>query len=1078
MADLIKKGLNVINPLSSDGISELLMGDVGKEKVIGAKDTEYVDFRKTVPITDAEARIDRIRKKSGDAKDAILGGFWDAVKGGAETVYDIYQYGPRGVPEHIKKQRALEAKALLDKVKKDEELQIQYEKALANRRPVETVRAEIAQVIAQAQKKENENPGSVNQNELEARLLAYARQNGYTAQEIQGGGDVDVNLMPDPYGLTTSSPNPFPEAENIMKFGGGIGGNILGYNMSKNWAIAQPSMLGKGATAFGKGVQGGFKFWKGGPYWGRMAGALAGGIVGVLTADYGYETALDVANQAGVFGKKGINRPGVAERARGLVDTAQQEVKLTAMGAFIAPSINLTRNFTRSLLGAGDQTLTTKGMQLSEKFIPEGQYGGKTGWIKQTGEPDAILGITDVSKYRSVQGFPNVFLRFPLIGGGGAKNLAQRAEKMNVILDDMTNRIAPSVSYNRLSEAVSASSKVTVSNLTKELTKLRKEWFDHAISRGANVKLAGNIGDGSPHAIITDFKAHMAQVTGKGLDGTPLPVVVKNRLNTFFDNILQEPGSVTLARADAMLDELGQIMKMGGMKTNATAINFAEQFSQSIQNAMRQVDLGEAGKSALKRYDDLWSQGQMLLGSPVAKQLGLSENMLYGYQVKLGQQGSKYADDLLHTAKLLESPQSMKHLQVLVGDDIFRGMMRRHIESAYDSALKAWPGKSFLDLNSPVGATKVLNQEGVVAAKQIDPKKFIENLGLDDKNGKLFATIDEGLKIAQKGIGKDNLQPWMKSLPSDLIDAGADAKTIQILNGKAKQVKPGFVTAKDLTDFATVLEAGFRGGVPDISTFIARRAQISGLQGAIRSFLPGRTIGGSATAGAAVPAVSMVHAVMFSLLARQGGKILTNPINLKAANQILKATDEDIARIWNPFTYHKYGSAAKALAVKNALQTIGANFNGDLEELELQTQDVLNQQRRTDQINAYKPPDPTGREEISEKINIFEKMKQAAQAKQGIREESANTPAVTDVTEDISVASSSPTSVGATSGNTFGGGTTGSSIALNQSMNPNAAASLYSGNTDAALANQFGTPTGPTTQMPTAARGGIISLVS
>jgi hypothetical protein len=46
-------------------------------------------------------------------------------------------------------------------------------------------------------------------------------------------------------------------------------------------------------------------------------------------------------------------------------------------------------------------------------------------------------------------------------------------------------------------------------------------------------------------------------------------------------------------------------------------------------------------------------------------------------------------------------------------------------------------------------------------------------------------------------------------------------------------------------------------------------------------------------------------------------------------------------------------------------------------------------------------------------------------------------------------------------------------------MNPNAAASLYTGNTDAALANQFGTPTGPTSQMPRmAAKGGIISLVS
>jgi len=46
-------------------------------------------------------------------------------------------------------------------------------------------------------------------------------------------------------------------------------------------------------------------------------------------------------------------------------------------------------------------------------------------------------------------------------------------------------------------------------------------------------------------------------------------------------------------------------------------------------------------------------------------------------------------------------------------------------------------------------------------------------------------------------------------------------------------------------------------------------------------------------------------------------------------------------------------------------------------------------------------------------------------------------------------------------------------------MNPNAAASLYTGNTDAALAMQFGNPTGTTNQMPRqSAQGGIISLVS
>ena len=1067
-----------LNPISSDQISTLLMKEAGKEKIIGAKDTEYTDFRGTTPITDAEARIDRIRAKSAKAKDAILGGFWDVVKGGAETVYDIYQYGPRGVPQHIKEERAREAKAALDKVKQDEQLQIQYEKALANRRDIKTVRAEVAQIISAAQKTENVSPGKINQNELEARILAYVRSQGYTANEIQGGDDVDVDLLPDPYGLTTSSPNPFPEAENIAKFGGAVGGNILGYKMSRNWAIAQPRALGTAATAFGKGVQGGFKFWKGGPYWGRMAGALAGGLVGVLTADYGYETALDVSNAAGVFGKQGINRPGIPERARSLLDTAETEIKLTGATAFIAPAVNGVRNVTRTYLaGAGPEQLkiAEKGMKLSEKFIPEGQYGGKRGWIKRTGEPEPIVGITDVSAYRSVQGIPNVLLRFPLIGGGGSKNLAQRAEKLNVILDDMTNRIAPSVGYNRLSEAVTASSNLTAKKLVNELTTLRKEWFDHATARGAVVKMAGKIGDDSPHSIITDFKAHMAQTAGKGIDGTPLPTVTKNKLNQFFDNILQEPGSITLARADAMLDELGQIMKMGGMKNNPTAINFAEQFSQAVQNAARKVDLGETGKAALKRYDDLWTHGQMLMNGPVAKQLfgPNAKQMLYGFQHKLANQGTKYADDLLHTAKLMESPQAMQHLYEFVGPNIFRGMMRRHITNAYDSALTTWPGKSFLDLNAPLGAT-IKTTEGVAAAKRIDPKKFIENLGLDDKAGRLYGTIEEGLKISQK---RGDLSPWMKHLPDELIDAGADKKTIQALGSgmnttKFKEVSTGFVTAKDLTDFATVLEASFRGGVPDISTFIARRAQISGLKGAIRSFLPA-TSGGAAT-GAAIPAVSMVHAVMFSLLARQSGKILTNPINLKAANQILKATDEDIARIWNPLTYHQYGSAPKALAVKNALQTIGANFNGDLEDLDKTISDSLNQQGRREQLNKVMPQ--TGKEEMNQKINIFEKMKQAAQAKQGIREESL-APAVTGGADVGSVSPiSSPTSVGATTN--YGGGTTGSSIAGNTAMNPGAAANLYAGNTDAALAAQFGTPTGPTQQMPTAARGGIISLVS
>ena len=119
MADRIK-----LNPFSSDQLSTLLMGEAGKKKTIGAKDTDLTKLRGDVPISDAEYRIDRIREKTGTAKDAILGTFWDAVKGGAETVYDIYNYGPRGVPEHIKKERAMEAQSQLKALETYENLQI------------------------------------------------------------------------------------------------------------------------------------------------------------------------------------------------------------------------------------------------------------------------------------------------------------------------------------------------------------------------------------------------------------------------------------------------------------------------------------------------------------------------------------------------------------------------------------------------------------------------------------------------------------------------------------------------------------------------------------------------------------------------------------------------------------------------------------------------------------------------------------------------------------------------------------------------------------------------------------------
>ena len=298
MAEEDSKGRVKLNPISISQLSSLIFGKGAADpKQIGQKGDPELEYltEGNVPISEAEMKTRKIRKSFGDRKDEILGEFWDSVKGGAESAFDFYNYGPKGPPKEVQIERAQEAQAELEKIRLQESNALLNEEKLRNRPDVRDVRSQITQIIAAAEKKEELNPGSVNQNELEKDIVQFAYSQGYTPREIQGGPDVQANIMPDPFGLATSSPDPFPEARIAAEITGSIGGNILGYKL--------------GAKHFGKGAWKGIKYWKG-PWWARIGGAMVGGATAVMAANYGYETALDIANQADVFGDEGINRPG------------------------------------------------------------------------------------------------------------------------------------------------------------------------------------------------------------------------------------------------------------------------------------------------------------------------------------------------------------------------------------------------------------------------------------------------------------------------------------------------------------------------------------------------------------------------------------------------------------------------------------------------------------------------------------------------------------------------------------------------------------------------------------------------
>ena len=59
--------------------------------------------------------------------------------------------------------------------------------------------------------------------------------------------------------------------------------------------------------------------------------------------------------------------------------------------------------------------------------------------------------------------------------------------------------------------------------------------------------------------------------------------------------------------------------------------------------------------------------GKLLFDTPIAKALGIQGMDMYGYRVKMLKQGTKYADQLLDTAKFMESPEAIKNFHRLVG---------------------------------------------------------------------------------------------------------------------------------------------------------------------------------------------------------------------------------------------------------------------------------------------------------------------------------------------------------------------------------------------------------------------------
>ena len=115
-----------LNPISTNQLSSLIIGEKGLPKNIGQAGDPELEYltEGNVPISEADMKTRQIRKKFGDQRDEILGGFWDSIKGGAQSAWDFYNFGPKGPPEDVVIERAQKAQQDLENIRLKESTEL------------------------------------------------------------------------------------------------------------------------------------------------------------------------------------------------------------------------------------------------------------------------------------------------------------------------------------------------------------------------------------------------------------------------------------------------------------------------------------------------------------------------------------------------------------------------------------------------------------------------------------------------------------------------------------------------------------------------------------------------------------------------------------------------------------------------------------------------------------------------------------------------------------------------------------------------------------------------------------------
>ena len=471
-----------------------------------------------------------------------------------------------------------------------------------------------------------------------------------------------------------------------------------------------------------------------------------------------------------------------------------------------------------------------------------------------------------------------------------------------------------------------------------------------------------------------------------------------------------------------------------------------------------EADIGNLSKSGIPEVEKLWrdyerfvSNGMLMFGTKAGKAAtGGVER--YGFSINLDpiRQATNIFETVIDIAKKdpANAATNLATMKNIVGDKAYYEGLGIYLNKAFNNSIVQKDGAELFDG---------------------DAFKRALGLGKDNPLKTLFEKALPGPQVS-KIVVRDGQTGIVKEFDNVNFNEGLKAVKYETPAGIIGKQAAQLPTMKDLDDFATIMTAAAANGIPEISTFMARRAVMGGVRSGINAALPTQALGLKTGAAAGAGALSvygtgwLVPAALAYGVRYMGG-ILTSPPSLRAYKNILDDTlgiqtrlsnfvrlvrlrpeewkefDRELAEIEYNQRYNETTGQAMSTG-KDAAQKIQEGTKDRFKQIDKGLGDVPYLGPVYDKIKQY--TNPTGIVPLVP--------------------DTGSTP----FTDSMNLGKEEPRSLFAE--DSMETSNLGTSIMQNPNMNPAAAASLYEGDLDQALANQVAPRM--------AAKGGIISLVS